>query len=322
MMSMSYRDFQQLMKQGKFKEAADYAENESLQNPTPSEFWLTQRARALVRGSEYKSALQIAQQALDLNPVSPYALAAKADALVGLKRFDEALEHFEELLDDSRLSWKGRRGILICLSGMRRWEELLQRLAGWDLSEKEAIPWRTRGLHGLDRIEEALRACGRWLELSPHDAQALWERTEMEIRQEGLEATLERMGRLARIPSLPPVYREIYASLCRRAGKPEEAVKIYDRMATQEGHIRAQKKQVFTMAKSGQEREAIPLLEELLRGEPEDMYLHSSYAAACKRIGEAERAINFYNKLLGLFPEARSLYGRSKNLQRHLEQPG
>jgi tetratricopeptide (TPR) repeat protein len=83
---------------------------------------------------------------------------------------------------------------------------------------------------------------------------------------------------------------------------------------------RVQKKQVFTMAKSGRENEAIPLLEEFLRDEPEDIYLNSSYIAACKRIGEAERAINFYQKLLSLFPDTKTLYGRIRTLYKHLEK--
>jgi len=51
------------------------------------------------------------------------------------------------------------------------------------------------------------------------------------------------------------------------------------------------------------------------------VYLHSSYAAACKRMGETERAINFYTTLLGLHPEAKGLYGRIRTLRRKLESP-
>ncbi len=72
------------------------------------------------------------------------------------------------------------------------------------------------------------------------------------------------------------------------------------------------------MAKSGRETEAIPLLEEFLRLEPQDVYLNSSYVGACKRVDEAERGINFYNKLLGLFPQVKSIYGRIRTLQKHL----
>ena len=60
-------------------------------------------------------------------------------------------------------------------------------------------------------------------------------------------------------------------------------MKAYEQITASGAQTRIQKKQVFTMAKNGREREALPLLEDFLREEPRDMYLHSSYAAACKR---------------------------------------
>ncbi len=317
---MAYNDFQELMKQGRFSDAAAYAERESLQEAGSGTFWLTQQARALVRIPDYPRALEIARKALEIEPDSAYAVSAAADALGGLQRFEEALQHYEELLREPRLIRKGRKGILSCLAAMKEWETLLERLSGWSLPEKESLPWRIKGSAGLGRIDDALKATSRLLELSPHDRSALWERTELEIRKAGLDEAIRKMGRMSRIPSLPPVYREIYASLLRREGREEEAIGVYDSITAQGGEPRIQKKQVFTMAKSGREKEAIPLLEEFLRNEPEDIYLNSSYVAACKRIGEAERGINFYQKLLGLFPQAKSLYGRIRSLHKHLEQ--
>ncbi len=307
------------MKQRKFQEAADFAEGEYLKGPEANVFWLTQQARALVRASEHRSALEVSRQALDLDPTNHYAVAATADALSGLKRYDEALQHYGELLHNPRLLRAGRKGILECLAGTKRWKELLQSLGGWDLPEEEALPWRVKALSGLERSEEALEDCNRWLELKPHHPPALWERTELEVRRNGLEAALEKAGKMARIPSLPQVYREIYASLCRRAGRTEEAMQTYEKIGAQGTQTRILKKQAFTLAKDGREQEAIPLLEELLKLEPKDMYLYSSYSAACIRIGEVERAINFYNQLLGLFPGERSLYGRINRLRKKLE---
>jgi tetratricopeptide (TPR) repeat protein len=214
------------------------------------------------------------------------------------------------------------RGERECLAGLQRWELILERLAGWNLPEEQSLPWRVKALSALGRNEEALESCRRWLELRPHYSPALWEASELETRVSGLEAAVEKAGRLARIPSLPQVYREIYASLCRRAGKPEEAVKAYETIGAEGEQSRIQKKKAFTLAKSGREQEALTLLEELLKSEPADRYLHSSYAAACRRIGELERAINFYNRLLTVHPEERSLYGRIKGLQRKLEERG
>ncbi len=308
------------MKQRRYGEAAAYAKNESLKESGGGEFWLTQLARALIRLSDFRSALETARKALEIKPDNLYAVSTAADALGGLKRYDEALEHYKELLREPRLVRKGRKGILSCLAAMKEWELLLDKLASWDLPEAESLPWRIKALSGAGDIDAALEASARLLELSPHTPSALWERTELEIKKLGLDAVISRIGRMARIPSLPQIYREIYASLLRRAGRENEALDIYKAIAAGGGQSRVQKKQVFTMAKSGQEIEAIPLLEELIRVEPEDTYLNSCYVAACKRIDEVERGITFYNNLLGLFPEAKSIYGRIKSLHKHLER--
>ena len=319
---VSYKEYEQLMQQGRYEEAARYAEGEARSGGESDEFWLTQHAKALVRGGKFKAALEVAERALDLKPDSPFAVAVAADALVGVDLPEKALEHYEEILQDRRLFQKGRKGVLKCLGELKRWDDLLGRIEAWSLPEADALPWRVKALGSTGHDEEALEACRRWLELKAHYPAALWERTELEIRTEGLEAVLKKMERLARIRSLPEIYREIYASLCRRAGKPDDAIKTYEGLGAEGETAKIQKKMVFTMAKSGREREAIPLLEELLKAEPADIYVHSSYAAACRRVGDIERAVNFYQKLLGLHPEERSLYGRIKRLQKQLEAGG
>ncbi|UCF98551.1 MAG: tetratricopeptide repeat protein [Spirochaetaceae bacterium] len=323
---MSYQEYQQLLTQRKYLEAARFAEKQVEEQAgadrDSGEFWLTQQARALNRAGEYAAALVAGRRALNLAPENAFAVAATADALFGLQRREEALGHYLELLRSPRLLQQGRKGVLECLSGLKRWDEILECLSGWNLPEEQSLPWRVKALSALGRSEEALESCRRWLELQPHYPPALWEASELEVRLNGLEAAVEKAGRLARIPSLPQVYREIYASLCRRAGRHEEAVKAYETIGAQGEQSRIQKKKAFTLAKSGREGEALPLLEELLKNEPADKYLHSSYAAACRRIGDLERAINFYNKLLTLHPEQRSLYGRIKGLMRKLEEQG
>jgi tetratricopeptide (TPR) repeat protein len=317
---MPYRDFQELFEQGRYPEAARYAEQEARGDLRSVQFWLTQQAKALVRLSNYRGALELAGRALALEPGNPFAVAVSADALLGLQRLEEALPRFEELQQSSRLQEKSRKGILECLGGLQRWSEALERLVAWSLPEEQALPWRVKALSGLGRCEEALECCRRWLELKPHHPPALWARTELEVRTQGLEAAVQSMGRLARIPSLPAIYREIYASLSRKAGRPEEAVKAYERIGAEGEQARIQRQKAFTLAKSGREPEAITLLEELLKLEPKDRYLHASYAAACRRVGELERAVNFYNQLLGRYPEEHSLYGRIKGLQKKLAE--
>ena len=320
-MSEAFAEFQQLLKQKRYKDAAGLAEKECQKNSSPDPFWLTQQAVALVRAGEPERALAAAKQALALDPSNPYAIMVAADSLLGLDKVEESLAHYREAFAFGKVAPRGRKGALDCLSRLSRWDEMISLLAEWALPEEESAPWKVKALAGLGRREEAIAECTRWLERVPDHPPALWALTEMEVERDGLAPVIERMERALRIPSLPPVYREIYASLCRKAGRPEAALREYEKLEAQGAGPRVQKWQAFLLAKSGKESEALPLLEELLRAEPADMYLHSSYEAACKRMDETERAINFYTTLLGKHPEAKSLYGRIRTLRRRLENP-
>ena len=97
--------------------------------------------------------------------------------------------------------------------------------AAWDL------PWRVKALEGINHVDEAITVCKEWLSLEPDNSRGLWALTHLEVRRDGIEPVLKKMGKLARIPSRPIVYKEIHAHLCRRAGRPEQAVRQYERMA-------------------------------------------------------------------------------------------
>ncbi len=319
-MSQAYSEFRKLMNLGKYSEAARYAEREQLDGSGQNVFWLTQQAVALIRSSEYESALKVSEEALAMDGANPYAVIASADALFGLDRPEEALNYYKDTLKFDRLSQRSQRGVLECLSKLKNWQEMLLNISTWEMAEQYKYRYRVKALAALGRHDEAIEECNKWLQLQPHNHNALWELTELEIRRDGLDSVVGKMGKMARIPSLPPIYKEIYASLCRKAGKPDEAIKAYSKIEAGGANLRIQQKTAFTLAKTGREREAIPMLEELLRAEPGNKYLRSSFEAACGRIGELEGAINFYNRLLGLFPEERSLYGRIKRLEARLEK--
>jgi len=255
------------MDQGSYAEAARHAEAQ-LSGEESQAFWLTQQAKALVRSEDYREALRIARRAMELEPGNLYTVAVAADALLGQRSWEEALPLYEELLGNPRLARTGRRGVVECLAAMQQWDRILARLAEWRLPEEQAFAWKVRALKGQGRVEEALGVCEKWLQRTSDHPPALWERTELEIRRDGLETVLSKMKRMAKISSLPQVYSEIYASLCRRAGRSEEAIRAYSRITASGGQARIQKKKAFELAKSGREREALPQLEELLRAEP------------------------------------------------------
>jgi len=320
MASPSYTKFRELLDQKSFREAASLAERNSLLAGEDSSFWLTQRAVALNLAGRCDEALKAADEALRKKPGNPYALLARAEACLGSGRPEDALACYEEALrtSEARVLARARRGVLQSLSALKHWPRVLGSLGEWNLPAPQALPWRVKALAGLGRREESLEACAELLRAVPDNRQALWEMTELEISRDGLEAVRLRFARLARIPSRPSVYREIYASLCRRAGKVEEALGQYEKLSAVGPDVRIQKKQIYALAKAGREQEALPLMEEQLRLSPADFYMHTAYDGACARLGDLERKRAFYQELISRYPDEKSLYGRLRKLEKIL----
>ena len=321
MPSLSYQEFRDLLKRKAYREASSFAERQSLLYGDKNEFWLTQQAVALNCARQYERAIKIAEKALKSAPNNGYALLAKTDAILGTGRVKEALAYYEELTNfkDKNIISRSRRGLLSCLVRFKDWLRILSLLAEWNMPASNAMPWRIKAFIGLGREDEALDACREWLRLSPDHPDALWKLTELEVAREGLEPVLKRLGRLAKIPSRPPIYREIYASLCKRSGKMEEAIEQYTKLSASCVDFRIQRKRAFALAKAGEEETAIPMMEELLRLDPKDFYLHSSFTAACRRVGDLERAWKFYNKLIALHPDIKAIHGRLRRIEKKLE---
>lgn len=313
-----YAEYRRLLASGAMQEAAALAERMSLvKDPA---FWLTQRSIALLRAGKHAPALESAESALAAAPQNQYALLARADARMASGKVTEAMSDYEEAARSraERVASRGRRGMLECLARTREWERLLALADAMPGDPSERLRWRARALAGLHRRAEAIAACEELLRVRPEDPHALWELTNLQVAEEGVEPVLARMSRLAKIPGKPPVYREICASLSRKAGNADAAVAQYAALASGAAAPRAVRQQAFALAKSGREGEALPLMEELLRLTPHDMYIHSAYHAACKRIGRLERAWAFYHELIRLHPDAKELYGRLRGVQKSL----
>ncbi len=317
----SYQRFRDLLRARAFVEAAEHAARECAQAGGGDAFWLTQQAVALNAAGHAEEALRAAEAALVRDPRNSYALTARADARFRLRRFVEARADYEELAGAGPLAPRAREGLLQCLAAARDWARVLAVLGEGDAAARD-FPWRAKALHGLGRTAEAIEVCRRRLAADKDLPAALWLLVDFEVAQEGADVVRERYARIARIPGRAQVYREIYASLCRRSGQEDQAAAEYAALSAGRPEARIQRREAFALAKAGRECEAIPLMEELLREDPRDPYVHSSYAAACKRAGELERAWKFYGDLLALHPGEKGLYGRRKRITKLLEAAG
>jgi tetratricopeptide (TPR) repeat protein len=313
MRTPAYEQFSSLMRERAFARAAEHADQENQRRGGGDPFWLTQQAVALNACQRAEDARKAAEAALAAQPRNPYALRARAESLVRLQRFDEARADFEELAAAGPLVPRARDGYLECLAAARNWDRVLAFLGEADPAPRDRA-WRARALHGLGRTPEAVEVCRLWLAEERDHPVALRLLADLEAEMEGPDVVRERYERLARIPGAAPIYREVHAALCRRSGLEEKAAAEYAALAAERPEGRLNRQEAFALSKAGREREAIELVEELLRESPRDPYVHSAYAAACRRAGELERAWKFYGDLLVLHPDEKGLYGRRKRI--------
>ncbi len=318
MTTKAYRRFQDLLEEGKIRDAIKLADRELEQRGGTDAFWLTHLSRAHLRAGEHEKALREARNALDVAPDNEYAMMARGRAFRALNRMDRALEDFREAASGSNVDRRAKRQIVEILVREQAWRKVLDCLEKWSFSEKQTLRWKVKALAGLGRTEKARETADRLLEIEPDDRETLWELVEMDVEEEGLETVRKRYARLARIPSRPPVYREIYASLCRRAGDEETAAEQYRKIEREEASSNVQRKRAFSLSKSGREEEAIPMMEELLRQSPTDYYVHNAYIAACRRTEQLDRALNFYDELLEMHPDQKKLYGHRKKVEQEI----
>ena len=229
-MSQEYSEYRRLLKKGSFAEASRFAERQHLKSDINNPFWLTRQAAALTRAKKFNQALEIAKQALSLDPSNPYSVLAVAEAMQGLNRHEEAIRYFEEITENPKLSFYGRKGVFNCLLVLKQWDRILELLTRWEMPPDTVYRWKVKALEGKKCFDEAIEVCHQWLKADPDNHPGLWSLIGLEVRQDGLEQVLSRMGKIAKIKSRPPIYKEIYASLCKRAGKNELALKQYDKI--------------------------------------------------------------------------------------------
>ncbi|MBN1576946.1 MAG: hypothetical protein JW913_10355 [Chitinispirillaceae bacterium] len=314
-----YDDFKRMLRERRFREAAVLAEAQAFGGAGDNVFWLNQQAIALLRMGRAREAAAVADRALSRNPSGFYSLLIRSEAQFRQGDIIAALAGFQEARRYPAVQRRARKGMLDCLIALHRFEEALAALAGWNGDIQESRPFRVKALGGLGRIDEAIAVCQEWLGTSADNRRALWLLCELEERRDGIEATLAKYEKMAKIPSRPPIYGELCAMLYRRAGRADRALGQYDKLTTRSNDPAILRRKAFTLAKSGREPEALPLLEELLRARPSDQYVHSAYGAAARRAGYLEKAWTFYHELLALFPEEKSLYGRIKKIGKEIE---
>ena len=255
-MTDAYREFSALMGSGKFRQAAELATQELAHGGGAGAFWLTRRASALNRASDYEQAFADSRNALAIEPSNPYAILCAADALLGLQRPQEALGHYREIAAHAKVGGRAHNGIFESLAALGRWQELLDSLAA--VPPEERHPWRVKALHAQGKTEEAMSECRQWLAVRPDHPAALWELSELEVASDGLETVRARYERLARIPTLPPSTARFTPPCAGGLGSPNSPLRNTGRSAGRGKGRACRKSRPFSLQRPDASRKPFP----------------------------------------------------------------
>ncbi len=316
----AFQKYAQLIARKDWGAALLVAEAESVKKADRDVFWLTRQIGMMIRMERLPQAQVLVTQAFALAPQDRFLILAQADIYSRSGKWHDALQYYTEILKDEKLGDRAKKGYLKCLLECQKWAEILSFLGESPLPLPFVIQIQSKALCALDRKEEAIDLCKECLKISPDHPEALWVLTHLEVEQDGIDAALLRLSKIARIPSRPAIYREIYAYFCKENGQPELAASLYEALLAESADPRIFKKQAFLLAKSGEEAKSIPMFEEVLRSTPWDKFVCAAYTAACQRTDEENRATQFYEDLLKQHPEQKWIYGHLKKLQKSADK--
>lgn len=314
-----YDTFRQLMSGRRYREAAFFAARAANATGRDQAFWLHQQSVALLQNNRPAEALLAAERVLQLNPSAHSSIAVKADALLLSGDTEAALTAYREAHAYPAVADKALRGVLDCLIKIGRFDEALAVLSGSSEATEALYPYRVRILEGCGKTKEALAACNSWLAVSSDNRAAQWLLCMLGVKHEGNRQTLTKFEHLAKTAPRQSLYKELFNWLCRTYGDSGEPATVKE-IPDQRSHSATIHKTAFALAKTGKERDAIPLFEEILHTAPTDEYVNNAYIAAARRVAYLDKAHLFYRDLLDIFPEEKSLYGRISKILRDLER--
>lgn len=310
----SYDEFKLLLKKGSFREASLVAKRAAEAGGRDAVFWCNQQAQALLKGNKPKEALRIALQVLENDPENCFAMLAAAEAHFLLGKIGDAQTYYHTASGCTATFEEGKKGIVNCLIKLKRFTDALDEMDGCPRLGSFWFPLKIRALSGLGRIGEAVAECTRWLDGAPNDRTAQRVMFDLDVAYLGEDAALVKYETLAKTASKMSIYRVLKNELLQRCGKGDAV----ENKKPAELFLLSRK--AFTLAKTGRERDAVQLMEVVLRKDPCNEYVNNGYIAAARRIGYMVPAMKFYQELSRLHPEEQGLHHYVRKVSKECRQ--
>ncbi len=262
-----------------------------------------------------------ATRALSLDSEEGAAHMVLAEVALSARRLKEAVSHLRSAYSQARSAHRGRLLVRALREqgdldeAARVWSELRARYPGdAPVAREGALLAEAQG-----RLEEAESLWEGLLEDVQEGPFARARLMALRARQESPESAAAQLRRAAELRgrSDPRAGMRLLleaAEAERTQGNLAGAVEGYRRYLTEQpGDTYAMRQLAFALRRTGAAEEARPLLEALLRRDPDDAYVRSALLTDALRT-DPEKGLNFFRTLVREHPESTALYAAIRRL--------
>ena len=165
-----------------------------------------------------------------------------------------------------------------------------------------------RFLSTSDKVEDAAAVVEALLEEQPDNADALQARAILDIRSGDFDVAWERLSQLAAKPSHRHDALFFLANIAERGGRSEQAKRIYGQIGEGPNAVLAQQRISAILFADGDADGALAGLDRYTRAHPEGGFtLQLTRAQIYRELGEHDKAIALYDRMLDIRPESEGL---------------
>jgi tetratricopeptide (TPR) repeat protein len=273
---------------------------------------------------EYESAIEIANQVLELDHKNSTAYVLRGIAKRNLERYEEAIEDSTQAIDLDPKNTAAYHSRGIAKRKLEQYEEAIEDYSeAIDLDPKNAVAYYNRGSAkgALELYKEAIEDYSEAIDLDPEDAEAYHNRgnakSELERYEEAIEDYSEAIN-------LDPEYASAYFNrgwVEVELERYEEAIEDYSEaieLAPEDASAYFNRGN----AKAELERyeEAIEDYSEAINLDPEDAAAYVNRGNAKRDLERYEEAIEDYSEAINLAPEDAAAYHGRGNAKAELER--
>jgi len=318
---MTYRSldkiFQQalaLKKERRYHEALPLYE-ELLREGFRSAFFFSSAAHLFFLVKEYERALPLVESSLAIRGDEPFTSSLKGKILLQLGNRDEAFRVFADCasLDQGAGTARDVVGFLTRSGEVQEALDYLERLLARLPAQKELLTLRADLLRSSGRkAPEGADAAG-----GGRDDESRARQVEMQLSGLSPADALEEMKTLLAIPSRRQntALLRLYGRMLYNARQYREAYQVYREMWERSPGDRFVRSQMaFSLVHEGKSEEALPILEEILTREPDNMYVKNALLKAYKTTGSAARGAEFFQGMVARYPAMKSFWGLVRKL--------